>query len=95
MKARIKETGKCITVDTCDNGFYDVETHDIYEPDELDFAPSFDWAAYRMEAAKDILCAILRSNQTDDNNKPFHTFADLAKASVACADELIKQLKEK
>lgn len=54
-----------------------------------------DWSAFRREAAKDILCAILRSNQTDDNDKPFCTFADLAKGSVACADELIKQLKEK
>ena len=60
-----------------------------------DFAEAPDWAAYRMEAAKYILCAILRSNQTDDSDKPFRTFEDLAKGSVACADELIKQLQSK
>lgn len=74
----------------------------VYKTSDLEFIdkpeplkPTVDWAAYRREAAKDILCAILRSNQTDDNDKPFRTFEDLAKGSVACADALIAKLKEK
>lgn len=39
MKTKVKETGKWITVNPCNDGFYDVNIHDIYEPDELDFEP--------------------------------------------------------
>ena len=89
MKARIKENGKWITVDTCNEGFYDVETHDIYEPDELDFAAAFDWSAFRREAAKDFVSAMLRNNGTEQWATP-----DICTAAIEIADELIKELKE-
>ena len=91
MKARIKETGKWITVDTCDDGFYDVETHDIYEPDELDFASAFDWDTYRREAVKDILSAIIsRTCEFSERSRQWSV-----KTAIQYADELIKQLQEK
>jgi hypothetical protein len=91
MKARLKETGKWITVDTCTEGFYDVETHDIYEPDELDFAPAFDWDAYRMEAAKDILASIVvKACEFSERHKQ-----KAVEIALQYADELIKQLQEK
>ena len=91
MKARIKETGKRITVDTCDDGFYDVETHDIYEPDELDFAPAFDWNAYRREAAKDILPAIaVKTCEFSERSRQW-----VVETALQFADELIKQLQDK
>ena len=92
MKAKIKENGKWITVDTCNEGFYDVETHEIYEPDELEFDSGFDWSALRGEAAKDILCAMVANNYLGYYG---NDYAALAKSSIFLADELIKQLKEK
>ena len=55
-----------------------------------------DWPSFRREAAKDIVCAILSAGmeQTDDNNKYFHTFESLAESAVKWADELIKCLKD-
>lgn len=88
MKAKIKENGKWITVDTCNEGFYDVETHEIYEPDELEFDSGFDWSALRGEAAKDILCALMQCGVQD-------TWRIMCENAINGADELIKQLKEK
>ena len=55
------------------------------------FIPTFDWQAFRAEAAKDILCA-LASNScvhlTKDNVDKF------IEGSVATADMLISKLKE-
>lgn len=88
MKARIKETGKWITVDTCDDGFFDVETHCIYEPDELDFASAFDWNSFRREAAKDILCSMVRGGYDWGRR------VEQAKLAVLYVEELIKALQK-
>lgn len=96
MKAKVIETGKIVNVVPMDGNWCDPSETRYYSDKELDFSLVTDgWDEYRREAAKDILCAILRSNQTDDNDKPFRTFEDLAKGSVACADALIAKLKEK
>lgn len=106
MKARNTKTGEIVThfgysKEWGTVSFVDqsgILRHANYESgtwEIIDDGDGVDWDAFRREAAKDILCAILRSNQTDDNDKPFRTFEDLAKCSVACADELIKQLQEK
>lgn len=91
MKAKIKETGKWITV-----GFYDVETHDIYVPNELDFAPDFDWQAFRREAAKDILAGMLSNPEKitigGDQLKTVGGFVD---AAIQFADGLIRKFQEK
>ena len=47
-----------------------------------------EWAKFRREAAKDILCALISDGRTSVN-------AESVKNSIALADELIKQLKEK
>lgn len=46
-----------------------------------------EWAKFRREAAKDILCALISDGRTSVN-------AESVKNSIALADELIKQLKE-
>ncbi len=92
MKARVKHTGEWITVNPCNYGFYEVGTHDIYEPDELDFAAGFDWSSFRREAAKDILCALVGNK---DYLKVIGRTEPETMLAIRFADELIKQLKEK
>lgn len=89
MKARVKHTGKWITVNPCNDGFYDVETHDIYEPDELEFAAEFDWQSFRREAAKDILGTVIAKKSS------MCSYEEVVKEAIEFADELIKQLKKK
>lgn len=91
MKARVIKTGEWLTVNPCDDGFYDVETHNIYEPDELDFSIKFDWDIFRREAAKDFVAAML-SNATPTAEQ--WATPDIVNASLEIVDELIKQLKE-
>lgn len=94
MKARKKETGKWITVNPCNEGFYDVNTHDIYEPDELDFAADFDWQAFRREAAKDILAGMLSNpERIHIADKRLQTIEGFVDGAVMIADELIRQLQ--
>lgn len=96
MKAKIKETGKWVTVNPCNEGFYDVNTHDIYDPDELDFAAELDWQSFRREAAKDILAGMLSNpGKIDIENKRLQTIEGFVNGAVMIADELIKQLQEK
>lgn len=54
-----------------------------YQDRELD-----DWDAFRREAAKDILHAIIRKKST------MCSHGEIVKEAIAFADELIKQLKE-
>ena len=89
MNAKIKETGKLVTV-----GFYDVETHDIYDPDELDFVPEFDWQSFRREAAKDILAGMLSNpGRINIENQRLQTIEGFVNGAVMIADELIRQLQ--
>lgn len=92
MKAKIKETGKWISVNPCNDGFYDVETHDIYDPDELDFAAELDWQSFRREAAKDFISGMLANVSPAANQ---WTTPEIVGAALEIADELIKQLKQK
>lgn len=89
MKAKVKETGKWIIVDPCNLGFYDVNTHDIYDPDELDFAAEFDWQSFRREAAKDILGAVIAKKSS------MCSYGEVVEEAIKFADELIKQLQKK
>lgn len=93
MKARVKHTGEWITVNPCNDGFYDVGTHDIYEPDELEFAAEFDWQSFRREAAKDLLCAIV-AREAPQYSCGRRNIQLRAYEAVEWADELIKQLQE-
>lgn len=91
MKAKLIETGEWITVNPCDDGFYDVETHNIYDADELDFSRGFDWEVFRREAAKDFIAAYMVQNGQDFYSPRYHP--DIVKRAINLADELIKQLK--
>ena len=95
MKARIRHTN--IKVDV--QPFYDETGYfagfkdgyeyyraaDLVFPDTPDWDKT-DWSAFRREAAKDILCALIihRSLARKDG----------ARIAIEYADELIKQLKE-
>lgn len=48
-----------------------------------------DWEAFRREAAKDILGAIIAKKSS------FCSYEEVVKEAIRFADELIKQLKEK
>ena len=52
-----------------------------------------DWDAYRMEVAKDILCALLQKD--GPRGYAWWTIEQAADTAVKQADALIKQLKEK
>ena len=53
-----------------------------------------DMELFRMEAAKDILCAILANGgQTDDNDNSFATSDECITFAVRMADKLIAKLK--
>ncbi len=61
----------------------------------------YDWADFRREAAKDILCALLgrverfyTSIKYADSSKPISDHRDFIRIAIEDADELIKQLKE-
>ena len=92
MKARIIATDEWIEVQPWNNGFYDVETHDSYDTDELDFSTQFDWSAFRRDAAKDFISGMLANVSPAANQ---WTTPEIVSAALEIADELIKQLKQK
>ena len=49
-----------------------------------------DWDAYHMEAAKDILCAMI-ANGNDRNG---NSYSEMVENAVFAADKLVKHLKE-
>lgn len=53
----------------------------------VDESPSVDWDAFRMEAAKDILCSLLNAGMLDK-------WENLARTAIKGVDELIKQLRD-
>lgn len=66
----------------------------VYKSSQLEFLetppklkPEVDWDAFRREAAKDILCAIIQGNTSYDSHYEVHH-------SVELADGLIKQLRD-
>ena len=70
----------------------------VFFGDELDFniAPvnnpvSFDWSAFRREAAKDILCALAGNK---DYLKVIGRIEPETMLAIRFADELIRQLKD-
>jgi len=100
MKARVKHTGEWITVNPCNDGFYDVGTHDIYEPDELEFAAEFDWQSFRRDAAKDAMTGMMANadfwKQVWSHNRVNGRCdypSEIAHFAISCADELIKALQ--
>lgn len=102
MKAKVIKTGEVVEVQKTTTGWAS-ETLDrirFFEDSELDF--NFEnWEAFRREAAKDILCAVLGrverfyTGVSIDGHNKIHDHKDFIKLAIKDADELIKQLKEK
>ena len=100
MKAIRKSDGKIIDVEiyglnskNCPISYH-ANFKDFYKPEDIDFnIPKeclFDWQSFRAEAAKDILCSIIRSGYYGEDRIVCHS-----ELAVKYTDELIKQLKEK
>lgn len=110
MKARIKGTNiivECKGIGTLTNenkgieckhtdGSVEVIPADclIEVSDTFDIKEQFDWKSFRVEAAKDILCAVLPRIEIIDGNFQ-QSIVNTIYNSVDVADMLIKQLKEK
>lgn len=100
MKAIRKSDGKIIDVEVsawsgdCAIAYH-TDLKYFYKPEDLDFnipqeteqSDSFDWKSFRVEAAKDILCAMI-STMHQLNSDEIDT-------AVGIADDLILRLKEK
>lgn len=67
------------------------EDVEILEEDKL--KDTTDWEAFRREAAKDIMCALIMTDKTRGSFAQV-TCGDNAGTAIMYADELIRQLKE-
>ena len=98
MKARIKSTGDImpiapyakVTLDVCDDRGtpYEVDFENIELLNEDNVGSDVDWSAFRREAAKDILCAMV-SGGYGRGRESEHAYL-----AIKYADELIKHLKQ-
>ena len=87
MKAKVIKTGEVVEVYHVPTGWAsgDLNLTRFFKESDLDFDYP-EWEAFRREAAKDILCAIISATNGA-------TSGDIAMA-IEIADKLIKQLKE-
>ena len=87
MKAKVIKTGEVVEVYHVPTGWAsgDLNITRFFKESDLDFDYP-EWEAFRREAAKDILCAIISATNGA-------TSGDIAMA-IEIADKLIKQLKE-
>lgn len=96
MKAIIKSTGDImpiapyakVTLDVCDDRGtpYEVDFEDVELLHEDATALCVDWEAFRREAARDILCAIISDKWATKST---------VERAVKLADELVNELKDK
>lgn len=98
MKARIKmgsNAGRTIDVVDVDGYYFrNSKSGHLYCKEELDFSgDTVDWAAFRREAAKDFMSAII-TREAPQYNFACRNVADRVTEAIVWADELIKQLKE-
>lgn len=93
MRAKIIKTDKWIDVEKFKAAYRDKKTLYTYAPEELEFQ-EIDWDAFRRDAAKDILCAVLAGGIANGAKGFGPQKEELVNASIGVADELIKQLQE-
>ena len=103
MKARHKKTGREITilgiskewgtVTFIAEGVLHQENLATGEWEIIDESEPTDWSAFRREAAKDILCALLGHKDSGVGTFSFNPNAKVESA-IAIADELINRLKQ-
>lgn len=89
MKARVIKTGEIINVIPMDGGWIADFGNSVrhFEDSELDFSFE-DWDAFRREAAKDILGAVIAKKSS------MCSYAEVVEEAIKFADELIKQLRD-
>lgn len=106
MKVKVLKTGEVVEV-VPDMGCCYLEvartldqSRRIWKLDELDIDYEY-WEAFRREAAKDILCALLGRVERfytcvkeEGSKKGVSDHRDFVRIAIADADELIKQLRE-
>ena len=87
MKAKVIKTGEVVDVYRTTTGWASENLNKtrFFEETELDFDYR-EWEAFRREAAKDILCAMIHHQNSTDPTE--------VSIAIDIADELIKQLKE-
>lgn len=97
MKARLKGTAEWLDVTAlfyADGEHYGFRLGDdkehYYYADALEFEREPDWDAFRREAAKDIVCALITGRMADKV-----TCKDRALMAISQADALIKELQKK
>jgi len=73
----------------------------VYKPSDLEFIdrpaplkPIVDWSAFRREAAKDLLCAVLSGGISAGAKGFIKEKEEVIQGVLEVTDELIKQLKE-
>ena len=91
MKAKVIKTGEIINVIPMGGGWAANFVNGVrhFEDSELDFSFE-DWEAFRREAAKDILIALVSVPSVWKE----YPIKSRAKSAIMQADELIKQLKK-
>lgn len=101
MKARNNKTGEIVTDFAISKEFGTISYFDSSktlriahacdnEWTIIDEESTFDWQSFRNQAAKDILCSIIRSGYYGKDRIAHHS-----ELAVGYANELVKQLKEK
>ena len=104
MKARHKKTGREITilgiskewgtVTFIAEGVLHQENLATGEWEIIDESEPTDWSSFRREAAKDILCAILKSDCGHSSLEGHEFITGSVQGAIIFADELIEQLKQ-
>ena len=106
MKAIRKTDGKEIDVVLVNEAKYLAENPDtgskrVYNESALTLKEAVDWNAFRREAAKDAMSGMLADADFWEDiwtNNRYNGRCDypseIAKFAIACADELIKQIKD-
>ena len=105
MKAKVIKTGEVVEVVQDFGNYLEVarnleQSQRIWKLDELDLDYEY-WAAFRKEAAKEAMNGILSGGEqwqsvlTENRHNGDCSYpAEIAQFAIACADELIKQLRE-
>lgn len=92
MKAQVIKTGEVVEVVQDFGYFLEVslnpeQSQRLWKPDELDLDYEH-WIAFRREAAKDVLPAVIAKKSSLCN------YDEVVKEAIKFADELIRQLKK-
>ena len=89
MKAKVIKTGEVVEVQLRANGSWassNMNTTKFFDESELDFEFQ-EWDAFRREAAKDVLPAIIAKMSS------MCGYDEVVREAILFADELIKQLR--